>query len=195
MNLAVQITFRGMRATEALRAAVGKQAQALQRFSRNLLGCVVMIECAESHRHQGNRYRVHVHLKLPGPDVDAGRGPSRKNRSFEDAYVAIRDVFAAARRQLEDYERTRRGAVKAHETPARGQVTRIYKHADYGVLRTSEGRDIHFHRHSVIGGGFDALTNGSLVRFTEVPGEEGPWASTVRVIGKHHPPGRQPRAS
>lgn len=186
MSVPLQITFRGMHATPALRADIEKHAAALERFSPNLLGCRVVFEKSEGHHHQGNRYRVHVQLQVPGRDIQAGRGPASENRTFEDAYVAIHDTFAAARRQLEDHERTRRGAVKSHAMPAHGQVAQIYKHADYGVIRTPEGREIHFHRHSVTDGEFDDLVPGSEVRFAEVPGEEGPWASTVHLVGKHH---------
>jgi hypothetical protein len=38
----------------------------------------------------------------------------------EDPYVAVRDAFPAVQRQLEDYERERRGDVKRHAPePAR----------------------------------------------------------------------------
>lgn len=189
MNIPVQITFHGMDTSEALRADIEKHAAALQHFSPSLMACRVVLERSERHHRQGNRYRVHVHLQVPGRDIQAGRGPARENHSFEDPYVAIRDVFAAARRQLEDHERTRRGDIKSHTVPTHGQVAQLYKHADYGVIRTPEGREIHFHRHSVAGDAFDSLEEGSRVRFTEVPGEEGPWASTVHVVGKHYPAG------
>ncbi len=40
--------------------------------------------------------------------------------AHEDVYVAIRDAFDAARRQLEDYARVRRGDTKSHEVASRG---------------------------------------------------------------------------
>ncbi len=33
---------------------------------------------------------------------------------------------------------------------------------------------------------FDALEIGSEVRFVDEPGDDGPQASTVHVMGKHH---------
>jgi hypothetical protein len=38
----------------------------------------------------------------------------------------------------------------------------------------------------LVGGDFDHLDVGMEVRFVEEPGELGPQASTVHVIGKHH---------
>lgn len=37
-----------------------------------------------------------------------------KRVTNKDVYVAVRDAFEAAKRQLEDYARRQRGATKAH---------------------------------------------------------------------------------
>ena len=57
---------------------------------------------------------------------------------------------------------------------------------DCGFIETADGREVFFHRNSVLDDAFDRLTVGSEVRFVEEMGEKGPQASTVRVIGKHH---------
>ena len=53
-------------------------------------------------------------------------------------------------------------------------------------FETADGRDIYFHRNSVLDNAFDRLTVGSEVRFVEEIGEKGPQASTVREVSKHH---------
>ena len=57
---------------------------------------------------------------------------------------------------------------------------------DYGRIETLDERSIYFHRNSVINMDFDKLEIGYEVRFDEEEGDEGPQASSVRVIGKHH---------
>ena len=57
---------------------------------------------------------------------------------------------------------------------------------DYGRIQASDGRDIYFHRNSLVRGEYDDLEVGSEVRFVEEAGEQGPQASTVHVVGKHH---------
>jgi ribosome-associated translation inhibitor RaiA len=47
-----------------------------------------------------------VHVNQEGP----------KNQAHEDVYVAIRDAFDAAARQLEDHARKLRGDVKSRAT-------------------------------------------------------------------------------
>ncbi len=186
MAIPLQITFHGVEKSEALSESIRRHAEKLEHFSRSILHCHVVVEASERHHHKGNRYRLHVHVKVPGRDIQAGREPATADHTSEDPYVVVRDTFDALRRQLEDYERSRRGAVKTHVPQAHGQVVQLYKDADYGVIRTPEGRDVHFHRHSVTDDAFDSLVTGREVRFHEVPGDEGPWASTVHVVGKHH---------
>jgi cold shock CspA family protein len=98
--------------------------------------------------------------------------------------VAIKDAFAAARRQIEALAQRASGKVKLHEVEAHGRVTKIS--ADYGFIATSDGSEIYFHRNGVIDDAFDRLRIGSEVRFAKELGEKGAQASTVHVIGKHH---------
>jgi cold shock CspA family protein len=65
-------------------------------------------------------------------------------------------------------------------------VTKLEPDQDYGRIQTSDGRDIYFHRNSLVRGDYGDLEVGSEVRFEEESGEEGPQASTVHIIGKHH---------
>ena len=57
---------------------------------------------------------------------------------------------------------------------------------DYGTIETPDGREIYFHRNSVLNADFDRLENGASVRFTEEMGEKGPQASSVHIEGRHH---------
>jgi cold shock CspA family protein len=100
--------------------------------------------------------------------------------------VAIRAAFDAAVRQIEDAERDLRGQVKAHSSESHGRVARFLAGENCGFIETADGREIYFHRNSVLDGAFDHLSVGSEVRFVEEVGEKGAQASTVRRIGKHH---------
>ena len=78
------------------------------------------------------------------------------------------------------------GKVKLHEVDAHGRVSKISAEEDFGFIATPDGREIYFHRNSVIDNAFDRLSVGSEVRFAEELGEKGAQASTVYLIGKHH---------
>ena len=100
--------------------------------------------------------------------------------------VAIKDAFAAARRQIEALAQRASGKVKLHEVEAHGRVSKISAEEDYGFIATPDGGEFYFHRNSVIDNAFDRLSVGSEVRFAEELGEKGAQASTVHLIGKHH---------
>jgi len=104
--------------------------------------------------------------------------------------VAIKDAFAAARRQIEAVAQRASGKVKLHEVEAHGRVSKISAAGDHGFIATPDGGEIYFHRNSVASGGFDKLTVGDEVRFVAQHSEsaEGPQASTVVPLGKHHLP-------
>jgi cold shock CspA family protein len=74
-------------------------------------------------------------------------------------------------------------ADKVKATFPRGRVIRLFREEGYGFLETPDGREIYFHRNSVLHPGFDRLEIGTEVRFAEEEGEKGPQASTVAIVG------------
>ena len=96
---------------------------------------------------------------------------------------AINDAFKRARRQLQDRVRHLRSQVKTHAEPPIGTVTTLNN--DFGFLETADGREVYFHRNSVLNEGFARLKIGTRVTFAEEMGEKGPQASTVKLLGKH----------
>lgn len=158
----------------------------LERYHGALMSCRVVVELQHRHKHQGNLYHVGVDLKVPGAEFASGRGPAQ-HHAHEDVYVAIRDAFDALRRQLEDHARKQRGDVKTHAATPHGRVVEL--HPEYGQIETADGRLVYFHRNSVVGADFDRLQLGAEVRFSEEAGEQGPQATTVHAVGKHHAAG------
>lgn len=184
-QIPLQINFRDMEPSPAVETRIREKTARLERFLDRIIGCRVTVEQKNRHQRKGKLYNVRIEISVPGKDIFVGRvGP--QDHAHEDVYVAIRDAFDAATRQLEDDVRRMRGDVKAHGASPHGKVVRLLP--DYGFIRTPDGQDIYFHRNSVAEDGFEALKIGSEVRFVlaEKEGEEGPQASTVLAVGKHH---------
>jgi len=179
----LQITFRDMEPSVAVEARIREHAAELDRFYDRIVGRRVVVEMPHRHQHQGRLYAVHITLTVPGREIVIGRAPT-EHQAHEDVYVAIRDAFEAAKRQLEDHIRRERGETKHHESAGEGWVARLFPERDYGFIDTPDGREIYFHRNSVVDGSFDRLVSGTAVRFVEELGEKGPQASTVRPHGK-----------
>ena len=189
MRMPLQITFRHMDPSPALEARIRQRAEELDRFFERITACRVVVECGNRRHQQGNVFEVHIDLTVPGAEIVVGRD-SGVNHAHEDAHVAVRDAFDAARRRLEDHARDRRGAVKQHAVPDHGRVARLLPDRDCGFIVTAAGDEIYFHRNSVAGGGFDKLEIGTEVRFVAQSSEsaQGEQASTVVALGKHHLP-------
>lgn len=186
MKLPPQITFRNMSASGAMEQDIRDRVGKLDEFYDGIMGCRVMVEAQHHHHHQGRVYHVRIDLTVPGHELVASRDPG-KDHAHEDVYVAIRDAFDAMRRQLEDWVRRQRPATRIHgEIPAHGRISRLNPEEDHGIIETPDGREIYFHRHSVVNADFDQLEIGAAVRFHEEAGDEGPQASSVLVEGKHH---------
>ena len=184
MELEPQIKFRNLDPSPAIEDNIRQHVEKLDRFHKHIIGCRVTVESPHKHQHKGLIYQVKIDITVPGGELLASRG-SDKDHTHEDVYVAIRDAFHAARRQLEEYSRKRRGDVKSHEAPPVGRIAKIFGDDEYGFIETPEAREIYFHAHSVLGSGFSNIAVGDLVEFVEEMGEKGPQASTVKPIGKH----------
>ena len=185
MKLPLQITFRNMDASEAMEAAVREKAEKLDQFFSEIMSCRVVVEARHKHHHQGNIYDVHIDIKVPGKEIAVSR-EAGLDHAHEDAYVAIRDAFNAAKRRLQDYSAQIQQQVKVHEALPHGKIIQLKPAEDYGVIQTADGREIYFHRNSLLNADLDELEVGASVRFHEESGEQGPQASSVTIEGKHH---------
>jgi len=185
MQIPLQITFRHLDHSDAIETAIKEKAQKLELFADDITSCRVVVEAPHQHHHKGRIYTVTVGMTLPGEEIVASRHPD-KHHAHEDVYVAIRDAFNSAKRQLEDYVRKRRGKIKHHETPPHGTIKQLVPDENYGIITSDDGQEVYFHRNSVLEADFANLAVGMPVHFTEEQGEEGLQASTVHVEGKHH---------
>jgi cold shock CspA family protein/ribosome-associated translation inhibitor RaiA len=186
MQVPLQIAFEHLDPSDALEAAVRREAQRLERFHDRITSMRVVIGRPQHRRSKGDIYTVRIHIAVPaGRHIDVSRDPAATGR-HEDMHVTIRDAFDAAGRQLQDQVRKISGDVKAHEAPPHGVIASLAPERDHGFIAASDGREIYFHRNSVIGARLEDLKPGQEVRFSESNGDKGPQATSVHLIGKHH---------
>jgi ribosome-associated translation inhibitor RaiA len=109
MQLPVQVSFRDMHRSKDIEAAVHDKAAKLDTFADHIMSCRVVIGPAGKHHRDGQLYDVRIDLTVPGEEIAVTRAPCTEHTEARDIQVALRDAFDAARRQLEDYVRRRRG--------------------------------------------------------------------------------------
>jgi len=148
MQVPLQISFRHMEHSDEIEAIVRQKAALLDKFADHIMGCRVVVEPASQHHERGNLYEVRIDLTVPDEEIAVTREPSQHTQD-RDIHVALREAFDSARRQLEDYARRRRGSIKTLETAPHARVSRLSPDEGYGFIKTPEGREIYFHRHSV----------------------------------------------
>jgi cold shock CspA family protein len=181
------LVFDGLPATGAVQSACREEVEQLAHFGEKLIGCRVVVALPHRHHRQGNLYAIRIDLEVPGGEVFVNRMPPA-HRQDEDVFVALHEAFASARRQLQDHLRRRRHQVKTHVAPVYGRVLRLALDEGHGVLETSDGREIYFHRNNVLGIDFARLVPGMRVRFFEQQDERGPAATSVKPVGPNLPP-------
>jgi ribosomal subunit interface protein len=177
MRLPLQITARDVELSPSIEQLIREEAAKLESFFERVMGCRVLVETA--HRYPtGERvhYNVRIDLTLPGAELVIKRQP------HEDLWTAIQRAFDAAQRRLQDRARRRRGDVKTRSDVPTGRVVRLFPYEGYGFLETIDGRELYFHRNSVLRRGFPRLEVGTEVRYAEEDGKRGPQASTVAVV-------------
>jgi len=198
MSIPVDVTFRGMDPSAALRTLIEEQVEKLERFRDDMVACHVVVE-QPKHRERGNPYHVTIHLSVPGEDIVVNHEPQLETslrqtgaeervKSTEagmrarDPNLAVTEAFKRARRRMEDHLRKRRGRVKTHVEPPRGRIIRLAADKEYGFIQSEDGREIYFHRNSILNADPDSLEPGVTVSFAEESGDQGPQASSVRIL-------------
>ncbi len=185
MQVPLEITFHELDRSEAVEARVRERVQRLERFHKGITSVHVGIEKPHRHHVHGNLYHVRVEARVPGTELVVSRDPG-DNEAHKDVMVAVRDAFDAMERQLANHARRQRKDVKHHEgRPDQGRIGRIFHDRGFGFIDTLDGREIYFHRNSVIDAEFESLETGQAVELVITNGDtpEGPLASTVRPIG------------
>jgi cold shock CspA family protein/ribosome-associated translation inhibitor RaiA len=185
MQLPLQVSFRHMEHSDTIEALVREKAAKLDSFADHIMSCRVVVEPAGKHHEHGNLYEVRLDITVPGEDIGVTR-ESSEHTEYRDIQIALRDAFDSACRKLEDYVRRTRGFVKDLAAKPHARVRKLLPDEGYGFLETADGREIYFHRNSVLDGKFDRLEVGTEVAFVEEEGKKGPQASTVKIVGRHH---------
>ena len=118
----VEVTFRNMKTSEWLEHDIRGRAAKLETYCPDIVTCRVMVGKPHRHHENGNRFDVHIDIAVPGEDIAVTHSPhfrkTVEDGARKDIRAVVRDAFASAKRQLQDYVRRRRHDVKAHTARA-----------------------------------------------------------------------------
>ena len=114
MQLPLKITFRDISPSPAIEAHVREKAQKLEKFHSRILGIRVTVSAPDLQHHKRATHHVQVDVKVPGSEIVVNK-ERRENHENEDVYVAIRDAFSSAERQLRQLSERKRDGLKTQE--------------------------------------------------------------------------------
>lgn len=185
MQVPLEITYRDVPKTDAIEALLQEKIARLERVCDHISSCRIAIEKSHDRPESGSPYRVRIDLTVPpGHELAAVQNPA-VGTQYEPLEAVIRDAFSAAERQLKELNQRQHNRVKSHPTQSvTGIVTQLFPEAGYGFLKSLEGQEIYFHRNSVLQDDYDRLEIGTGVHFFVESGEQGPQASTVKIVDK-----------
>ena len=186
MQIPLQVMFENAEPSVAVRAAIGHEVERLEKYQHHITGCrVAVVAPSRKHRH-GAVYRINIWVTIPPQgNIVVSHQPSG-DRGHVHVEVAIKDAFAAARRQIEALAQRASGRSSSTRSTLMGEFRRFLQKKTTDFIATLDEGEIYFHRDIVIDKAFDRLNVGSEVRFAEEFGEKGVQASTVQPMGEHH---------
>lgn len=120
-----------MQPSAAVTARIEAEAAKLHEFFPRITSCRVVAEAPHRHHQRGELFHVRINLGVPGTELVVSHEPTPRaalshdeqaavrkhieiHPEHKDVYVSVRDAFASARRQLQDYVQRLHGAVKTH---------------------------------------------------------------------------------
>lgn len=104
----VVVTFRNLKSNKALEEEIRERAAKLETYCRDILSCRVLVAVPHRHHEHGNCFELRIDVVVPGGEIAVSQHHLNK-----DVSLVVSEAFAVAKRQLQDYARRHRGAVKA----------------------------------------------------------------------------------
>ncbi|MEX2131232.1 MAG: ribosome-associated translation inhibitor RaiA [Pseudohongiellaceae bacterium] len=111
MTNEIQILFHNLDQSDAILDAVNKRIKKLERYCDHIITGRVVLDSPHNNHHKGKVYSVGLEIHTSQKEVRVNQD-HHDNHAHEDLYVAIRDAFNAAERQLKSIDKKHR--VTAH---------------------------------------------------------------------------------
>ena len=115
MSNEFQIVFHNIDQSDAIIDSVNKRVEKLRRFNSDIIGGRVVLDSPHNNHHKGKVYSVTLELNTPSKPVVVTQ-EQHDNHAHEDLYVAIRDAFNAAERQIKSVDKKHRKEA-VHKNP------------------------------------------------------------------------------
>jgi ribosome-associated translation inhibitor RaiA len=103
MTGTVQITLRDIPPSENFERWIRRKVAGLEKFHPDILSCRVVAQAPRACRRKGAEFVISLGITVASGQITVNRD------HHEDIYVALREAFRAARRELDGYPHPVRG--------------------------------------------------------------------------------------
>jgi len=186
MQIPPEITYRNINKTNKIDSLVREKIAKLEQFCDYINSCRVVLEKTHENPSSGSPYKVSIDITIPhGRELAVSHNPDQ-GKQYPPLETVIRDAFEAARRQLVSITTEQKGERKIHpQQEISAIITKLFTDQDYGFIKAIDtGKEVYFHRNSVVNVDFDELSVGNGVRYQETEGEMGPQATSVMILDR-----------
>ncbi|MCF8086252.1 MAG: HPF/RaiA family ribosome-associated protein [Desulfohalobiaceae bacterium] len=193
MQIPMEISYKHVSKSDWIDDFINKQAEKLERYTKDIISCRVAVEMDHKSRTRGNPFYVRVEVSLPGKKrlVTSSEPLKAGEDTQQELRNVIRDAFRSMEKRLKKTQAERKHQVKARQEQPHALVVRLFPEMGYGFLKQPDTEEeIYFHRNSVPHGDFERMAVGTEVRYEPEMGEEGLQASSVHIVSK---PGKRER--
>ncbi len=185
MRVPLEITYRNVEKTDFIENIIREKAAKLDGYHDGIISCRVSVEQPQEFQKSGNPYRVRIGVRVPPGKELVVRRELGEGQMHESLRTVVTDAFKTLARQLKKQKGKQHGDVKVHtDMYEAALVVRMFPEDEYGFVKTLTGREVYFHRNSVLNDDFDRLEIGTGVRIFVTDGDKGPQASTVQLEDK-----------
>lgn len=181
MRKPLQITFQDLPVDARAWALIEEKVAKLEMISPDLQGVRVVVNAPHQRHRARNQYSVRVEMTVPGRELIRSRVHG-DHPATQNLFVAIREAFRAAERQLVSFRRNRVESLRGPQARRpTGKVIRLFPYEGFGFLLSDDGREVYFEQGAVAKNQFPLLQVGQTVHFAEAEGLAGPRASRVEA--------------
>lgn len=179
MQTAPVISYHNLDPSPAVDAIARRRTEKLERLFERIIGCDLSLEALQRRKRHGRTVRAHLVVHLPGPDLSVERTVAQSSAQ-DDLILAVNRVFSAVEKMLKRQKKVMgQIEVKHHSPILHGEITLIEHDLGHGWLRADDGREVYFQKDALTRGDWSSLSVGTRLRFREMQGDKGPFATGV----------------
>ena len=182
MQAASVISYHNLDPSPAVDTIARRRIEKLERLFSGIIGCDLALEALQRRKRHGRTVRAHLVVHLPGPDLSVERTVAQGSAQ-DDLILAVNRAFSAAEKMLKRRKKVMGHVeVKHHPPVLHGEITLIEQDLEHGWLRADDGREVYFQKDALTRGDWSSLSVGTRLRFREMQGEKGPYATGVSPV-------------